>query len=135
MEEIALAALPAEADDDLGDETAYARRSTSSSEEISTENDLQDAFKQFASTEKMRLQERRRNQAKQVKDLKTDDLRKFSQNFKLVTPVSQDLVPILAKDKSKQEEIIQQSRRNLTELTTLAADAIDEQKYDCPFDS
>lgn len=80
------------------------------------ENDVRDAFKQFASTEKMRLQERRRNQAKHDKDIKLNDLMKFSQNFKLVTPVPRDLVPILAKDKNKQEEIIERAKRNAKEL-------------------
>jgi hypothetical protein len=76
------------------------------------ENDVRDAFKQFASTEKMRLQERRRNQAKHDKDIKLNDLMKFSQNFKLNTPVPRDLVPILTKDKHKQEEIMERAQRN-----------------------
>lgn len=75
------------------------------------ENDVRDAFKQFASTEKMRFQERRRNQAKHDKDIKLNDLMKFSQTFKLKTPVPRDLVPILAKDKGKQEEIWERAQR------------------------
>lgn len=75
------------------------------------ENDVRDAFKQFASTEKMRLQERRRNQAKHDKDIKLNDLMKFSKNFKLTTPVPRDLVPILAKDKRKQEEILERAQK------------------------
>ncbi len=83
------------------------------------ENDVRDAFRHFASTEKMRLstekmrlQERRRNQAKHDKDIKLNDLMKFSQNFKLNTPVPRDLVPILAKDKHKQDEIMERAQRN-----------------------
>ena len=77
------------------------------------EHDVRDAFKHFANTEKMRWQEHRRNQAKHDKDIKLNDLMKFSQNFKLTTPVPKDLVPILAKDKNKQEEIVQRAQRNV----------------------
>ncbi|KAI9849347.1 MAG: hypothetical protein M1837_004807 [Sclerophora amabilis] len=80
------------------------------------ENDVRDAFKQFASHEKMRVQERRRNQAKQDKDIKLNDLMKFSQNFKLLTPVPKDLVSILAKDKSRQDQIVEKAQRNAEDL-------------------
>ncbi|KAI9835570.1 MAG: hypothetical protein M1819_002021 [Sarea resinae] len=76
------------------------------------ETELLDSFKQFANSEKMRVQERRRNQASHDKAIKLNDLMKFSKNFKLMTPVPKDLVPILAKDKTKQEEIIEKARRN-----------------------
>ncbi|KAH0551433.1 hypothetical protein GP486_007352 [Trichoglossum hirsutum] len=75
------------------------------------ENEVRDAFRQFANQEKMRFQERRRNQAKHDKDIKLNDLMKFSQNFKLNTPVPRDLIPILAKDKNKQEEIMERARK------------------------
>ncbi|KAI9760308.1 MAG: Bud site selection protein 6 [Chaenotheca gracillima] len=80
------------------------------------ENEVRDAFKQFASQEKMRVHERRRNQAKADKDIKLNDLMKFSQNFKLLTPVPKDLVSILAKDKLRQEEIVEKARRNADDL-------------------
>ncbi|KAI9771328.1 MAG: hypothetical protein M1840_002298 [Geoglossum simile] len=75
------------------------------------ENEVRDAFRQFANQEKMRFHERRRNQAKHDKDIKLNDLMKFSQNFKLNTPVPKDLIPILAKDKNKQEEIMERARK------------------------
>ena len=47
--------------------------------------------------------------------MKLRELRGFSENFKLHTPVPQDLVPILAKDVQKQEEIKAKAQRNALE--------------------
>ncbi|CAI7654327.1 unnamed protein product [Penicillium manginii] len=70
------------------------------------ETEVLDHFRQFANSEKMKMQERRRNQASYDRTVKLNELMKFSQNFKLHTPVPKDLVPILAKDRIKQESII-----------------------------
>lgn len=75
------------------------------------ETEVLDHFRQFANNEKMKLQERRRNQASYDRTIKLNELMKFSQNFKLGTPVPKDLVPILAKDPSKQEEIIEKAKK------------------------
>lgn len=67
-----------------------------------------DAFKQFANTEKLRIrqaQEAQRNNKRQEKNVKLNDLKKFAANFKLKSRVPDDLVPILAKDRDKQVEI------------------------------
>ena len=80
-----------------------------------TENvevELLDSFRQFANTEKMRVQDNRRHRASADKAVKLNDLMKFAKNFKLLTPVPKDLVPILAKDKTKQEEIVKKAQRN-----------------------
>ncbi|KAI9811605.1 MAG: hypothetical protein M1827_005354 [Pycnora praestabilis] len=87
------------------------------------ETEVRDAFKQFANVEKMRVQERKRNQAKHDKDIKLNDLMKFSKNFKLMTPVPKDLVPILAKDKIKQEEIMEKAQRNALEANSTSISA------------
>ncbi|KAF3924319.1 hypothetical protein ABW21_db0208378 [Orbilia brochopaga] len=73
---------------------------------------VKDAFQQFTNTERERLEKRRQAMAKKDKDVKLQDLKKFAQSFKLNTPVPQDLVPILAKDKAKQDEIIEKSKVN-----------------------
>ncbi|KAL8775681.1 MAG: hypothetical protein Q9209_000177 [Squamulea sp. 1 TL-2023] len=86
------------------------------------ETELLDSFKQFANTEKMKLIDHRRQRVTQDKAIKLNDLMKFSQNFKLETPVPIDLVPILAKDKTKQQEIIEKAQRN-AESTATAAQA------------
>jgi len=80
------------------------------------EKDVVDAFKNFAGNEKLRIQEHQRKMARQDKAVKLNDLKKFAENFKLHTPVPQDLVPILAKEKTKQDEIVQKALQNVQEL-------------------
>ncbi|KAK2841637.1 hypothetical protein FQN49_006056, partial [Arthroderma sp. PD_2] len=75
------------------------------------ETEVLDHFRRFANDEKMKLQERRRNQASYDRTIKLNELMKFSKNFKLGTPVPKDLVPILAKDPSKQEEIVERAKK------------------------
>lgn len=84
------------------------------------ETELLDSFKQFANNEKMKFHDQRRQRVTHDKAIKLNDLMKFSQNFKLMTPVPKDLVPILAKDKSKQEAIIEKAQRNAESNTTSA---------------
>ncbi|KAI4156972.1 MAG: hypothetical protein L6R39_000882 [Caloplaca ligustica] len=84
------------------------------------ETELLDSFKQFANNEKMKFHDQRRQRVTHDKAIKLNDLMKFSQNFKLLTPVPKDLVPILAKDKSKQEAIIEKAQRNAGSNTTSA---------------
>ncbi|KAJ5587814.1 SM domain found in ataxin-2 [Penicillium hispanicum] len=76
------------------------------------ETEVLDHFRQFANSEKLKMQERRRNQASYDRTIKLNELMKFSKNFKLSTPVPKDLVPILAKDPHKQEAIIQRAHSN-----------------------
>ncbi|KAL3480074.1 hypothetical protein BJX99DRAFT_46718 [Aspergillus californicus] len=76
------------------------------------ETKVLDHFRIFATGEKLKFQERRRNQATHDRSIKLNELMKFSQNFKLATPVPKDLVPILAKDPHKQEVIIQRAQQN-----------------------
>ncbi|KAF2771248.1 hypothetical protein EJ03DRAFT_325697 [Teratosphaeria nubilosa] len=67
-----------------------------------------DAFKEFSSNEKFKIkqaQESKRQVAKQEKNVRLNDLKKFAANFKLNSRVPDDLVPILAKDSEKQREI------------------------------
>ena len=72
---------------------------------------VRDAFKTFANFEKSRVAENRRNRVNHDKAIKLNDLKKFSTNFKLHTPVPKDLVPILAKDTAKQHEIVEKAQR------------------------
>ncbi|KAL8674929.1 MAG: hypothetical protein Q9168_000632 [Polycauliona sp. 1 TL-2023] len=84
------------------------------------ETELLDSFKQFANAEKIKAIDARRLRNSHDKAIKLNDLMKFSQNFKLDTPVPIDLVPILAKDKTKQQEILDKAQRNV-ESTANAA--------------
>lgn len=83
------------------------------------EAEVLDHFRQFANNEKLKMQERRRNQVSYDRNVKLNELMKFSKNFKLATPVPKDLVPILAKDPNKQELIINRAQvPNEDEKTT-----------------
>lgn len=86
--------------------TAAKQRPVPENATANVETEVLDHFRQFANSEKMKMQERRRNQASYDRTVKLNELMKFSQNFKLHTPVPKDLVPILAKDRTKQESII-----------------------------
>lgn len=92
----------------LGDRSATAapKRTAAENATANVETEVLDHFRQFANSEKLKMQERRRNQASYDRTVKLNELMKFSQSFKLATPVPKDLVPILAKDPHKQEEII-----------------------------
>ena len=81
----------------------------------SVEADALKAFKQFSEKQKIRVADDRRARVMQDKNVKLNDLRGFSKNFKLNTPVPSDLVPILAKDKKKQDEIMEKAQRNAAE--------------------
>ncbi|KAJ5379336.1 hypothetical protein N7509_012455 [Penicillium cosmopolitanum] len=86
--------------------TSVKQRTVPENVTANVETEVLDHFRQFANSEKIKMQERRRNQASYDRTLKLNELMKFSQNFKLHTPVPKDLVPILAKDRTKQESII-----------------------------
>ncbi|KAM5445187.1 poly(A)-binding protein binding protein [Microsporum audouinii] len=91
--------------------TSSAPRTGGENAASNVETEVLDHFRRFANDEKMKLQERRRNQASYDRTIKLNELMKFSKNFKLGTPVPKDLVPILAKDPSKQEEIIERAKK------------------------
>ncbi|KNG43920.1 pab1 binding protein [Stemphylium lycopersici] len=82
------------------------------------EHDLLDSFKQFSAAEKLRISDRQRAFARENKAVKLNDLKKFALNFKLSTPVPSDLVPILAKDETKQQAIVDKANRQALELKT-----------------
>ncbi|PYH98333.1 hypothetical protein BO71DRAFT_65829 [Aspergillus ellipticus CBS 707.79] len=92
------------------------------------EAEVLDSFRQFAHSEKAKLQERRRNQASYDRTIKLNELMKFSKNFKLATPVPKDLVPILAKDPHKQEAIIQRAQQHAEEKTVIKTPESTESK-------
>lgn len=73
------------------------------------ESDIMTRFKQFATNERDRLSVKKAATFKKEKDGRLQDLLAFSKDFKLNTPVPADLIPILAKDKAKQEAIVQRA--------------------------
>lgn len=68
-------------------------------------------FKAFAEKERQKLMDKKRAQASQDRTTKLQDLKRFSQNFSLKSPVPADLVTILAKDTDKQQAIVEKARR------------------------
>jgi hypothetical protein len=82
------------------------------------EKDVVNAFKQFSAVEKMKAQEHQRSLARRDKAVKLNDLKKFAENFKLNTVVPPDLVPILAKDKKKQQEIVDKAKKQAVDGPT-----------------
>ncbi|KAI4629532.1 uncharacterized protein J4E87_003796 [Alternaria ethzedia] len=82
------------------------------------EHDLLDSFKQFSAAEKLRISDRQRAFARENKAVKLNDLKKFALNFKLSTPVPSDLVPILAKDETKQQAIVDKANKQAQEMKT-----------------
>lgn len=76
------------------------------------ERDLASAFKSFASQQRTTVEKMRTTKARADKASKLSDLKKFSETFKLNSPVPTDLVPIIAKDPAKQREIQERSQRN-----------------------
>lgn len=79
------------------------------------EYEVRDAFKSFAASEKLKVQERQRLSARREKEMKLNDLKKFSTNFKLKSPLPMEIIGILAKDKHKQTELVEKARRQIEE--------------------
>lgn len=91
--------------------------------ETNYETEVVDRFRIFANNERSKLDQRRRNQAAHDRSTKLNDLMKFSQNFKLASPVPKDLVPILAKDPTKQEAIIHRAQHSPGDENKTPSDA------------
>ncbi|KAK0104023.1 hypothetical protein ONS96_005128 [Cadophora gregata f. sp. sojae] len=79
------------------------------------ERDVASAFKGFAAQQRKNVEAVRQSRARNDKEIKLNDLKKFADSFKLTTPVPSDLVPIIAKDPAKQKEIQEKAKRNAEE--------------------
>ncbi|KAI9928641.1 hypothetical protein ASPWEDRAFT_36403 [Aspergillus wentii DTO 134E9] len=111
---------------------ASAPKPTAENATSNVEAKLLGHFREFANSEKMKVQERRRNQASYDRTLKLNELMKFSKNFKLATPVPKDLVPILAKDRNKQEKIIQRAQQQTDEKVDSKATPVTAEQKPAP---
>ena len=103
------------------------------------EVEVLDSFRNFAMFEKNRLADDRRKRVSHDKAIKLNDLKKFSTNFKLHTPVPKDLVPILAKDTAKQHEIVEKAQREAEQKvsppTKASTSSADQSSAKVPVDS
>ncbi|ANB11151.1 Pbp1p [Sugiyamaella lignohabitans] len=95
-------------------EGANASSNTSASDSPSggIEKELAGNFRQFVSVEVQRLNQKKQYLQKREKSERLHDFKKFSEDYKINAPVPLDLVPILAKGKDKQEEIVQRAAAN-----------------------
>ena len=84
---------------------AIARRLSTENSPLEQQRRTADNQHAFEVPSWMRLEMARKDKARKDKEVKLVDLAKFSQNFQLHTPVPKDLIPILSKDKAKQEEM------------------------------
>lgn len=80
------------------------------------EADVLKEFKHFASQQRINAEKVRNSKARQDKETKLADLKKFASFFKLTTPVPNDLVSIIAKDPAKQKEIQEKAIKNAEEM-------------------
>lgn len=75
-------------------------------------------FKQFVNMEKERYYKKKADLVQRDRATKLEELKKFSLSFTLKTEVPQDLVPILAKDKQKQAEIVERAKANVAKAVS-----------------
>ena len=80
------------------------------------ERDVLNSFKHFAIQQRETAQKVRSSKAKADKEVKLTELKKFANSFKLSTPVPDDLVSIIAKDRAKQKEIQAKAIKNAEEV-------------------
>ncbi|KAK6721880.1 hypothetical protein SNK04_000763 [Fusarium graminearum] len=92
------------------------------------ERDVLKEFKAFANRERQITEKARNNKAKQDKEVKLTELKKFANSFKLSTPVPTDLVSIIAKDPLKQQQIQAKAIKNAEEVAKAKASAVTKDK-------
>ncbi|KAK2590803.1 poly(A)-binding protein binding protein [Conoideocrella luteorostrata] len=80
------------------------------------EQDVLKQFKSFASQQRMMTEKARSSKVRADKVDKLNDLKQFASNFKLSTPVPNDLVSIIAKDPAKQREIQAKALKNAQDM-------------------
>ncbi|KAH8897776.1 hypothetical protein GQ53DRAFT_450566 [Thozetella sp. PMI_491] len=86
------------------------------------ERDVLNSFKNFATQQRMNAEKARSHKAKQDKEIKLIELKKFADSFKLSTPVPKDLISIIAKDPAKQKQIQEKARMNAEEIAKQKSD-------------
>ncbi|OTB04217.1 hypothetical protein M426DRAFT_165066 [Hypoxylon sp. CI-4A] len=86
------------------------------------ERDVLKEFKTFANQQRANVEKARSTKAKQDKEVKLIELKKFADSFKLPTPVPMDLISIIAKDPAKQREIQEKAKRDAAEVAKRKAE-------------
>lgn len=76
------------------------------------EADVVAAFEKFALDQRQKAAAMRLEKVRKGREERLDELRGFSESFKLKAPIPMDLLPILAKDPSKQRSIQEKARKD-----------------------
>ena len=97
---------------------------TAHSSEAPLPQEVTENFKRFVHSEKERYRRGKAALVQRDRASKLEELKKFSREFTLKTEVPQDLVPILAKDKSKQAEIIEKAKQNVAKIASVPTAAV-----------
>ena len=85
------------------------------------EDAILDKFKGFAQLERQKIQDQRDAWQASSRAARLTELLRFSESFKLNTPVPNDLVGILSKDPDKQAQISDKARREAKEQNPVTA--------------
>lgn len=103
-------------------QTSQADTPVAPSAAATVEKDVLSSFRSFASHERSMHQQARQNKTRQDAQLKLQELKKFGANFKLSTPVPNDLISIIAKDPEKQKKIQEKAKQDAEEVAKTKAD-------------
>ena len=85
-------------------------RNTSEKNLPTVEKDTLEQFRDFLKQERARMKLHRETTAIQDKEVRLKDLKDFSKTFKLQAPIPKDLLPILARDRLRQDHILAKSK-------------------------
>jgi len=92
------------------------------------EADVLKSFKTFATQQRAQAEKVRIGKMKADSQVKLQELKKFADNFKLTTPVPNDLISIIAKDPAKQKQIQQKALQNVEEMAKAKKDGVVKDK-------
>jgi hypothetical protein len=95
---------------------------------VPVEQQVLSSFRKFANIERASDEKRMKTKAAKDKEIKLHELRAFSANFKLSTPVPTDLIGIIAKDPEKQKAIQEKALHNAEEIRKKAEAAQKEKE-------
>ncbi|WWD18928.1 hypothetical protein CI109_103384 [Kwoniella shandongensis] len=80
-----------------------------------------DQWRQFVGTEREKVEAKKQSVMKSERERQLADLKKFHTNFKVPLPIPKDILPILAKDATKQKDIEAKATSALEEARTRKA--------------
>ena len=82
----------------------------------SVESEVLKSFREFAAAEKLRVSENKRKSATEERAKTLAAFQDFHKDFKMTTPIPPDLVKVLAKDETKQDELVRRQAEIVASL-------------------